>query len=305
MPAYIFRRHPIYSLFLKVALKTTKCNLDSPLQAIGEFILTERNVKIKQKGKIYSLNEGYAKYFHPSINEYLKHKKYPEVSASVREADEQWLKWLCEIRHIVCQDDFGFAAWKLKPPKLRNGLRVLPLSLSHCGNPRQGFFKANCGVFFQNSDRFTYYRCLFAFKPFLAGMMHILRSTVHLLSHDSFQQKEWLKIQRFWSDQKTKSISKVWGKSRWTFRVVEAEPPHWPKHVTERDDAWVCQQSCRKHATPEEIVVPNAGSQNARNGQSQHFRRAPTHGRAESAWSSASDHFAAHLSHDIFCFHPD
>lgn len=89
MPAFIFRRHPIYSLFLKVGLKTTKCNLDSPLQAIGEFILIERNVKIKQKGKIYSLNEGYAKYFHPSINEYLKHKKYPEVSASVREADEK------------------------------------------------------------------------------------------------------------------------------------------------------------------------------------------------------------------------
>ncbi|CAL8249110.1 unnamed protein product [Merluccius merluccius] len=46
--------------------------------AIGEFILTERNVKMKPKGKIYSLNEGYAKYFHPSVNEYLKHKKYPE-----------------------------------------------------------------------------------------------------------------------------------------------------------------------------------------------------------------------------------
>ncbi|XP_059911142.1 fructose-1,6-bisphosphatase isozyme 2 [Gadus macrocephalus] len=45
--------------------------------AIGEFILTERNVKIKPKGKIYSVNEGYAKYFHPSINEYLNHKKYP------------------------------------------------------------------------------------------------------------------------------------------------------------------------------------------------------------------------------------
>ncbi|XP_013854943.1 fructose-1,6-bisphosphatase isozyme 2 isoform X5 [Austrofundulus limnaeus] len=47
--------------------------------ALGEFILTERNVKIRQKGNIYSLNEGYAKYFHPSINEYLKHKKYPQV----------------------------------------------------------------------------------------------------------------------------------------------------------------------------------------------------------------------------------
>lgn len=89
IPSFILRKHPlIYSLFFKVPLKkTTKCNPDSPLQAIGEFILIERNVKIKQKGKIYSLNEGYAKYFHPSINEYLKHKKYPEVSVSVRGTD--------------------------------------------------------------------------------------------------------------------------------------------------------------------------------------------------------------------------
>lgn len=49
--------------------------------------MIERNVKIKQKGKTYSLNEGYAKYFHPSINEYLKHKKYPEVRASIRGND--------------------------------------------------------------------------------------------------------------------------------------------------------------------------------------------------------------------------
>lgn len=46
--------------------------------AIGEFILTDRNVKIKKKGKTYSINEGYAKYFDPAVNEYLKHKKYPE-----------------------------------------------------------------------------------------------------------------------------------------------------------------------------------------------------------------------------------
>ncbi|TRY89566.1 hypothetical protein DNTS_025284 [Danionella cerebrum] len=46
--------------------------------AIGEFILTDRNVKIKKKGKTYSLNEGYAKYFDPAVNDYLKHKKYPE-----------------------------------------------------------------------------------------------------------------------------------------------------------------------------------------------------------------------------------
>ncbi|XP_062873648.1 fructose-1,6-bisphosphatase 1a [Trichomycterus rosablanca] len=46
--------------------------------AIGEFILVDRDVKIKKKGKIYSLNEGYAKYFDPADTEYLQRKKHPE-----------------------------------------------------------------------------------------------------------------------------------------------------------------------------------------------------------------------------------
>lgn len=36
-------------------------------------------MKIKKKGKIYSLNEGYAKYFDPAVTEYLQKKKFPEV----------------------------------------------------------------------------------------------------------------------------------------------------------------------------------------------------------------------------------
>lgn len=48
-------------------------------QAIGEFILVDRDVKIKKKGKIYSLNEGYAQHFYPDVTEYLQKKKYPEV----------------------------------------------------------------------------------------------------------------------------------------------------------------------------------------------------------------------------------
>lgn len=50
------------------------------LQAIGEFILVERDVKIKKRGKIYSLNEGYAKYFDPAVTEYLQKKKFPQVT---------------------------------------------------------------------------------------------------------------------------------------------------------------------------------------------------------------------------------
>ncbi|MCJ8746939.1 hypothetical protein PDJAM_G00147600 [Pangasius djambal] len=46
--------------------------------AIGEFILVNRDVKIKKKGNIYSLNEGYAKYFDPAVTEYLQKKKFPE-----------------------------------------------------------------------------------------------------------------------------------------------------------------------------------------------------------------------------------
>ncbi|XP_032122314.1 fructose-1,6-bisphosphatase isozyme 2 isoform X1 [Sapajus apella] len=46
--------------------------------ALGEFILVEKEVKIKKKGKIYSLNEGYAKYFDAATTAYLQKKKFPE-----------------------------------------------------------------------------------------------------------------------------------------------------------------------------------------------------------------------------------
>lgn len=51
-------------------------------QAIGEFILVDKDVKIKKKGNIYSLNEGYAKDFDPVVTEYVQRKKFPPVSES-------------------------------------------------------------------------------------------------------------------------------------------------------------------------------------------------------------------------------
>lgn len=45
--------------------------------AIGEFILVDRDVKIKKKGNIYSLNEGYAREFEPAVTEYIQRKKFP------------------------------------------------------------------------------------------------------------------------------------------------------------------------------------------------------------------------------------
>ncbi|KAK3604684.1 hypothetical protein CHS0354_009296 [Potamilus streckersoni] len=45
--------------------------------AIGEFILTEKDIKIKPRGKIYSINEGYEASWDEATKEYVKSKKYP------------------------------------------------------------------------------------------------------------------------------------------------------------------------------------------------------------------------------------
>lgn len=57
--------------------------LFSARQSLGEFILVDRDVRIKKRGKIYSLNEGYAKHFEPAVTEYLQKKKFPQVPAAV------------------------------------------------------------------------------------------------------------------------------------------------------------------------------------------------------------------------------
>lgn len=61
-------------------------------QAIGEFILVDKDVKIKKKGNIYSLNEGYAKDFEPAVTEYIQRKKFPPVSEALGEAG------MCRLR---------------------------------------------------------------------------------------------------------------------------------------------------------------------------------------------------------------
>ncbi|XP_019721572.1 fructose-1,6-bisphosphatase isozyme 2 [Hippocampus comes] len=71
--------YALYGSATLVALSTgAGLNFFTLDPAIGEFILTERNVRIKPRGKIYSLNEGYAKYFQPAVNHYIDRKKNPE-----------------------------------------------------------------------------------------------------------------------------------------------------------------------------------------------------------------------------------
>merc|ERR1711971_233483 len=43
--------------------------------SIGEFVLTDADMRVKPRGKIYSINEGYEEKWDPAIKEYVKSKK--------------------------------------------------------------------------------------------------------------------------------------------------------------------------------------------------------------------------------------
>jgi len=45
---------------------------------IGEFVLTHPDMKVKPRGKIFSINEGYSKFWDKAITEYVHHKKNPQ-----------------------------------------------------------------------------------------------------------------------------------------------------------------------------------------------------------------------------------
>lgn len=45
--------------------------------AIGEFILTEANMRIPEQGKIYSINEGYSSMWEQGVRDYIESKKDP------------------------------------------------------------------------------------------------------------------------------------------------------------------------------------------------------------------------------------
>ena len=46
--------------------------------ALGEFILTNENMKIKPRGNIYSINEGYSSLWDEATKKYIDSKKYPQ-----------------------------------------------------------------------------------------------------------------------------------------------------------------------------------------------------------------------------------
>ena len=46
--------------------------------SIGEFVLTDADMRVKPRGKIYSINEGYEERWQPAVREYVKSKKQVE-----------------------------------------------------------------------------------------------------------------------------------------------------------------------------------------------------------------------------------
>ncbi|KAH7732191.1 FBP-1 protein [Aphelenchoides avenae] len=50
--------------------------------SVGEFMLTNPNMQCPKKGKIYSINEGYAKKWSKGITEYIRTRKFPEEGKS-------------------------------------------------------------------------------------------------------------------------------------------------------------------------------------------------------------------------------
>jgi fructose-1,6-bisphosphatase I len=45
--------------------------------SVGEFILSDPNMKIPSRGKIFSINEGYAQYWADDVKEYIRQCKFP------------------------------------------------------------------------------------------------------------------------------------------------------------------------------------------------------------------------------------
>ena len=64
--------HAIYFRVISANKQVNGFMLDP---SIGEFVLTDPNMKIPKRGKIYSINEGYENKWDPAIFEYVKSKK--------------------------------------------------------------------------------------------------------------------------------------------------------------------------------------------------------------------------------------
>lgn len=72
--------YALYGSATMVVLSIAGCGVNGFMldPSIGEFILTDPNMRIPKRGKIYSINEGYAGTWDKAISEYVQSKKHPQ-----------------------------------------------------------------------------------------------------------------------------------------------------------------------------------------------------------------------------------
>merc|ERR1712154_526994 len=58
---------------------------------IGEFVLTHKNVKIPEAGKVYSINEGYAEEWDDAVKAYVSMCKKPMDKTPAKKIKIQWM----------------------------------------------------------------------------------------------------------------------------------------------------------------------------------------------------------------------
>ena len=103
------------------------------MQSIGEFILTDPDMKIPARGKIFSINEGYAKYWDESVTEYVRQCKFPPDGKSPLGA--RYVGSMVADMHRTLKYGGIFmypASTKSPSGKVRYMVKVINCNLSNC-----------------------------------------------------------------------------------------------------------------------------------------------------------------------------
>ena len=69
-----YKRCPLFTVCVNRSQSHAFC-----MQAVGEFVLTDPNMTIPKRGKIFSINEGYAQYWNDATTKYIDQCKRPKV----------------------------------------------------------------------------------------------------------------------------------------------------------------------------------------------------------------------------------
>ena len=75
----LVKGHLFYKTHSNSDLTThTHTHTHTHTQSIGEFVLTHPDIRIPPRGKIFSINEGYAQYWDEPVTEYVHQCKFPK-----------------------------------------------------------------------------------------------------------------------------------------------------------------------------------------------------------------------------------